>query len=118
MKSQRSHQFAQLLVTVSAEVRNLRPREVTRWGLRGEKDGAMLLVLLLGGVVALVLLGMLVFSMATGEPPTPRRMMTGFNRRIQALKTTYPYGSIHHNALEPKSSPHATHSTPPPVIKH
>lgn len=65
----------------------------------------MLIILLLGGVVALVLLGMLVFSIATGEPPTPRRMITGFNRRIQALKTTYPYGSIHHNPLEPKTPP-------------
>lgn len=76
----------------------------------------MLVILLLGGLVAVVLLGMLVFSMATGEAPTPRRMITGFNRRIQALKTTYPYGSIHHNALEPKSSSQ-THGTPP-AAKH
>ncbi|MDX2024585.1 MAG: hypothetical protein SF187_30365 [Deltaproteobacteria bacterium] len=74
----------------------------------------MLVILLLGGVVALVLLGMLVFSIATGEPPTPRRMITGFNRRMQALKTTYPYGSIHHNALEPRTRPQGA----PPSAKH
>lgn len=51
-----------------------------------------LLLTICGSLAALLVGGLILFAAVTGEPPTPRRVITGLTRKVQALRQTLPYG--------------------------
>lgn len=50
----------------------------------------MILLISIVGLAATIAGGLILFAAITGEPPTPRRMLTRLTRRMAALTQTMP----------------------------